>query len=227
MTDKNLNVRAWFGLAAVTIVMGLLIFISAGTTRYRQAWIFLCLYAGTSLLMTVYAMKNDPDLLRRRMSSGPTAEKEGSQKAIMSILWAAFLACLVVPALDFRHGWSHVPVYLVAAGDLLVVSFFYVAFLAFRENSFAAATVEIASGQHVVSTGIYGRIRHPMYAGGLALFIGMPLALGSFWGLLAFPVALPALVWRLLDEERLLGKNLPGYVVYCEKVRWRLVPGIF
>lgn len=161
------------------------------------------------------------------MSGGPTAEKENSQKIIMSILSAAFVACLIVPAIDFRRGWSHVPVSLVAMGDVLVASFFYVAFLAFRENSFAAATIEIAGDQRVISTGVYGRIRHPMYAGGLVLFIGMPLALGSYWGLLAFPLALPALIWRLLDEERFLTKNLPGYVAYCGRVRWRLIRGIF
>lgn len=227
MNDSSLNAKAWFGLATVTIVMALLIFIPAGTTRYWQAWVFLCVYFGTSLLMTVYAMKKDPDLLRRRMRGGPTVEKEGVQKIIMSILSAAFVVCLVVPAIDFRQGWSHVPLYLVAIGDVLAVSFFYVAYLAFRENSFAAATIEIASDQRVISSGIYGRIRHPMYMGGLALFIGMPLALGSYWALLAFPLALAALIWRLLDEERLLANNLPGYAAYCDKVRWRLVPGIF
>lgn len=224
---NDVNAKAWFGLVAVTVIMGLLIFVPAGTTRYWQAWLFLALYFAMSAIMTVYAMQNDRELLARRMRGGPGAEKETSQKIIMSIASLAFVACLVVPALGVRFGWAEVPPYLAIAGDVLVALFFFVAFLAFRENSFASATIELASDQKVISSGIYGTIRHPMYAGGLALFAGMPLALGSYWGLLAFVVALPALVWRLLDEERFLAKNLPGYTGYCAKVRWRLIPGVY
>ena len=104
---------------------------------------------------------------------------------------------------------------------------FYIMHLAFRVNTFTSATIEIVQDQKVISTGPYAYMRHPMYAGGLLLFIGTPLALGSFWGLLAFVVVLPALIWRLLNEEKLLAKNLPGYVRYCAKVRWRLIPGAF
>jgi len=104
---------------------------------------------------------------------------------------------------------------------------FYITFLVYRENTFASGTVEIAQDQKVVSTGPYAVIRHPMYAGGSLLFLGTPLALGSYWGLLAFGATLPALIWRLLDEERFLAANLPGYVEYCRNVRWRLIPRIF
>jgi protein-S-isoprenylcysteine O-methyltransferase Ste14 len=207
--------------------MGLLLFVPAGTIRYWQAWLFLFVYLASSLWITIYAMKNDPELLRRRMRGGPGAEKEVAQKIVMSIMSLAFAACLVVPAVDVRFGWSRVPVYLVVAGDVLVAIFFYVAYLAFRANRFASSTIEVASDQRVVSSGIYATIRHPMYLGGLALFIGMPLALSSYWGLLAFPLALAALAWRLFDEERFLAANLPGYTEYCAKVRWRLIPGVF
>lgn len=223
----SLNAKAWFGLAAVTVVMGLLIFLPAWTIRYWQAWLFLCVYFGASLIHTLYAMKSRSGLLERRMRGGPTAETETSQKIIMSIASAAFVACLVIPALDFRFGWSHLPVYGVIAGDVLVAAFFYIAYLAFRVNRFAASTIQVASDQQVVSSGIYAFVRHPMYAGGLALFIGMPLALGSYWGILPFLIALPVLIWRLSDEERLLAKNLPGYTDYCAKVRWRLIPGVY
>lgn len=223
----SLNVKAWLALIALAIVMGLLLFIPAGTIRYWQAWLFLCVYVGASAFITLYAMRNDSKLLQRRMSGGPTAEKEVAQKIIMSILSAAFIACLVVPALDIRFGWSHVQVYPTVVGDVLVALFFYVAYLALRENTFASSTIEIASNQRVIASGIYAFIRHPMYFGGLALFIGIPLALGSYWGLLEFPLALAALIWRLLDEERFLAKNLHGYTEYCAKVRWRLIPGVF
>jgi protein-S-isoprenylcysteine O-methyltransferase Ste14 len=223
----NVTAKASFGLFVLAVVMGLFVFVPAGTIRYWQAWIFLCVYFGASVLVTIYAMRKDPKLLQRRMSGGPTAETEAAQKVIMSILSAAFIACLVVPALDVRFGWSRVPVYLVVTGDVLVVVFFYVASLALRENTFASSTIEVAADQRVISSGVYAFVRHPMYLGGLALFIGMPLALGSYWGLLAFFLALAALIWRLLDEERFLARNLNGYAEYCAKVRWRLIPGIF
>ncbi len=145
----------------------------------------------------------------------------------MSLASIGFLGSLVVPALDHRFLWSNVPLYAVIAGDLLTALWFCIMFLVLRENSFASGTIEVSEGQKVISTGPYAFVRHPMYAGGLLLFIGTPLALGSYWGLLAFPSVLPALIWRLLDEEKFLAENLPGYVEYCAKVRWRLLPGLF
>lgn len=155
------------------------------------------------------------------------AEKEPAQKLIM--LWAAagFIALLVVPALDHRFRWSSAPVAVVVAGDALTALCFAIVFLAFRANTFSSSTIEVADDQRVISTGPYAIVRHPMYAGGLLLFIGTPLALGSYWGMLAFVAALPALLWRLLNEEAFLAEKLPGYVAYCASVRWRLIPGIF
>ena len=138
-----------------------------------------------------------------------------------------FIGLLVVPALDHRFRWSSVPAYGVIAGNLLTVVGFYITFLVYRENTFTSATIEVASDQRVVSTGPYAVARHPMYAGGLLYLLGMPLALGSYWGLLVFVAVLPALIWRLLEEEKFLVKNLPGYVEYCAKVRWRLIPKVF
>ncbi len=224
---SKLNTRAWLGLAAVIIVMGLLIFISAGTVHYWQAWTYLVVYFGASLLISLYLMKKDPALLQRRMSGGPTAEKTRTQQFSMLFASAGFIGSLIVPALDHRFAWSNMPIYAVVAGDILTVVSFYIMFLVFRENSFASATIEIAEDQKVISTGLYAFVRHPMYAGGSLLFIGTPLALGSYWGLLTFAIVLPALIWRLLDEEKFLAKNLPGYIDYCAKVGWRLIPGVF
>jgi protein-S-isoprenylcysteine O-methyltransferase Ste14 len=172
-------------------------------------------------------MKNDPVLLKRRLSAGPTAEKEKSQKIIMLLASIGFIAALVVPGLDHRFLWSSVPFYTVIAGDALAALCFLITFLVYKENTFTSATIEIAEYQKVISTGPYAIVRHPMYAGGTLLFIGTPLALGSYWGLLGFVAVLPAFIWRLLDEERFLSKNLPGYTEYCTKVRWRLIPGLF
>jgi protein-S-isoprenylcysteine O-methyltransferase Ste14 len=129
-----------------------------------------------------------------------------------------------VPALDHRFGWSSVPLYLEIVGSVLTALGFFITFLVFRVNTFTSATVEIAENQKVISTGPYALVRHPMYFGGLLIFIGTPLALGSYWGLFAVVAALPALIWRLLDEEKLLATSLPGYTEYKQRVRYRLVP---
>ncbi len=224
---RDLNAKAWLGLVSLALCMGSLLFVAAGTLRYWQAWVYLIVYVIASLLITLYLMRRNPILLMRRMSGGPTAEKEKIQKMIMLVASMGFVSSLILPALCHRLGWSNVPFYAVVIGDVLTASFFYIAFLSLKENTFASATIEVAEGQKVITTGPYGLVRHPMYSGGILLFVGTPLALGSFFGLVGFAVALPALVWRLLDEEKLLAKRLPGYAEYCVRVRWRLIPGLF
>ena len=223
----NLNAKAWLSLFVLVVVMGLLLFPAAGTVRYWQAWLYLSLFTCASVLTTLYLMRRDPALLERRMSGGPTAEKRAAQKLIMLFVSVAFVALLVVPALDRRFGWSSVPPVVVFFGDLLVAAGFCVIFLVYRENTYTSATIEVAEGQKVVSTGPYAVVRHPMYAGGLLYLAATPLALGSYWGLLAFAAMLPFLIWRLLDEERFLARDLPGYSEYQKKVRRRLVPFVW
>ncbi|SPF31430.1 conserved membrane hypothetical protein [Syntrophobacter sp. SbD1] len=223
----SLNTKAWLGLVFLAIVMGLLLFATAGTARYWQAWGYLAVFFGASLLITLYLMKNDPALLKRRLSGGPTAEKEKPQKIIMLFISIGFIAMLIVSALDHRFIWSRVPLYTVIAGDILTALGFYINFLVYKENTFTSATIEIAGDQKVISTGPYAVVRHPLYSGALLYLLAMPLALGSYWGLLVFPAMMPFLIWRLIDEEHLLSKNLPGYTEYCAKVRWRLIPGVF
>jgi protein-S-isoprenylcysteine O-methyltransferase Ste14 len=224
---RNVNRRAWLGLVFLTVVMGLLLFVPAGTVRYWQGWVYLAVFVGACFLTTIYLIKNDPALLKRRLSGGPTAEKEKAQKIIMLFASLGFIALLVVPALDYRFGWSAVPLYVVIAGDLLVATGFYFIFLVYKENPFSSATVEIAEDQKVISTGPYAIVRHPMYASGLLYLLGTPLALGSYWGLLAFAAMVPFLIWRLFEEEKFLARNLPGYSEYQKRVRSRLIPGFF
>jgi len=161
------------------------------------------------------------------MRGGPTAEKETAQKIIMFFASIGFIALLVVSAFDYRFGWSSVPVAVEIAGDLLVAIGFYFIFLVYKENSFTSATIEVAENQKVISTGPYALVRHPMYASAFLYLIGTPLALGSYWGLLALVFMAPFLIWRLLDEERFLEKNLPGYREYQKKVRHHLVPHLW
>jgi protein-S-isoprenylcysteine O-methyltransferase Ste14 len=226
-TSRVGNMKALGGLLCLLLVMAALLFPPAGTLDYWQAWVFLAVLGGSALAITLYLMQRDPALLQRRVRAGPTAEKERSQKIIQSITATGFIAMLVVPALDHRFGWSPVPTYVSLAGDALVALGFLITFFVYRENTFASATIEIAPEQRVISTGLYARLRHPMYMGGLFCFIGMPLALGSCWGLLVFLLILPALIWRIVDEEKLLAGNLPGYAEYCRKVRYRLVPFVW
>lgn len=218
---------ALISLVVLIAVLGLLLFGCAGTVAYWQAWVYLGIFFGAALLITLYLAKREPALLERRVRGGPTAEKETSQKISQSITSLGFIALLAVPALDRRFGWSHLPTWIVIVGDALVAMCFYAIFVVYKENAFASATIEIAQDQKVVSTGPYAVVRHPMYARASLLFIGSPLALGSYWGILAFVAVLPALIWRLLDEEQLLARDLPGYTEYCKNVRWRLIPGVF
>jgi protein-S-isoprenylcysteine O-methyltransferase Ste14 len=223
----TLRARAWLSLVALALVMGLLVFVPAGSLRYWQAWLYLAVFFAAATLVTLDLMERDPALLQRRMRGGPTAEKEPAQRIIMSFASLGFVSLLVVPGLDRRFGWSHVPVSVVLAGDVLIGVGFFLVSRVYRANPFTFATVEVTEDQRVVTTGPYALVRHPMYAFSSAYLVGTPLALGSWWGLAGVAVMLPFLIWRLLDEERLLARRLPGYREYQQRVRYRLVPGVW
>jgi len=224
---KNLAAKTWVSLVALTAVMGLLLFLPAGTLRYWQAGVYLGIFAGASGLTSVYLLRKDRALLQRRMRGGPTAEKETTQKIIMVFTSAGFIALLVVPALDYRFEWSAAPLAVVIAGDLFVAIGFYFILLVYKENTFSSATIEVAENQKVISTGPYALVRHPMYASALLYLVGTPLALGSYWGLVALAFMMPFLIWRLMEEEKFLAKRLPGYVDYQKQVRHHLVPYVW
>jgi protein-S-isoprenylcysteine O-methyltransferase Ste14 len=220
----NLDTRAWLALAVLAAAMAALLFGPAGTVRYWQAWVYLSVFIGASALVTRDLMRRDPALLERRMRGGPLAETRPAQRVIMLCMSIGFIALLVVPAFDHRFGWSAVPLGIVVAGDLLVVVGFYLVLLVYRENPFTSATIEVARDQRVVSTGPYAIVRHPMYASASLYIVGTPLALGSYWGLVPIVAMTPFLIWRLLDEEQFLARNLPGYADYQTRVPRRLVP---
>ena len=224
---KSLNARAWRALGVLAIVMGLLLFVAAGTVGYWQAWLYIVVFTSASALTTLHLMKNDPALLERRMSGGPMAEKRPVQRFIMVGISIAFIALLVVPGLDHRFGWSDVPLGGVVAGDLLTALGFYLIHRVYRENTFSSATIGITEDQKVISTGPYAIVRHPMYASASLYLFGTPLALGSYWAFVVVIAMLPLLIWRLLDEERFLADNLPGYAEYRKRVRRRLVPFVW
>jgi protein-S-isoprenylcysteine O-methyltransferase Ste14 len=224
---NTLRRRAFGGLAGLFLVMASLLFVAAGTLHYWQAWLFLAVYFAASLAITLYLIRKDPALLERRMSGGPFAEKEPAQRIIMFLASFGFIALLVEPALDHRFGWSDLPACLVVAGDSVMLLGWLGIFVVFRENSFASATIESAKDQRVISTGPYAWVRHPMYATALVMLLGIPLALGSWWGMMIVILIVPALIWRLTDEERFLLQNLPGYPEYLGRVRYRLLPFVW
>ena len=208
-------------------VFALIIYVCAGTWRYWQGWLFLAVFALLTLGFTIYMLRYDRPLIERRMNAGPWKEKEGSQKIIVSLIILTFFAFLILPILDHRLGYSPVASWVSIAGEVLVALSFLFIFWVTRVNSWAASNVVVMKGQQVISSGPYAYVRHPMYAATLTLFIGIPLALGSWYTIALLAVFIPILLWRLLDEERVLRRDLPGYDAYLAKVRYRLVPFIF
>jgi protein-S-isoprenylcysteine O-methyltransferase Ste14 len=225
MTD--LRRKALGGLARLVIVTAISLFLPAGTLDYWQAWVFLAVFSAATLAITLYLMKKDPQLLARRLRAGAAAEKERSQKIVQFLAAMAFVGILGFPAIDHRFAGSASSPQMTMIGDVLVGLGFLIVFLVFKENSFASATIEVGIEQKVVSTGPYAFMRHPMYLGALIMLSGVPLALGSYWGLLALLPMTLVIVWRLTEEEKYLARNLPGYCEYQKIVRSRLVPFIW
>jgi protein-S-isoprenylcysteine O-methyltransferase Ste14 len=224
---KDLNKKALGGLLFLVICLAVMLFLPAWTLDYWQAWTFLAVFSASVLAITVYLMKKDPKLLERRVNAGPGAEKEKSQRIVQFAAQIAFIAVIVFPSVDHRFAWSAVPPYIAVAGDVLVALGLLIVFFVFKENTFTSAIIEVGTEQKVISTGPYALVRHPMYIGGLVMLLGVPLALGSWWGLFTIIPITIVIVWRLLDEEKFLIKTLSDYSEYRNKVRYRLVPFIW
>jgi protein-S-isoprenylcysteine O-methyltransferase Ste14 len=161
------------------------------------------------------------------MNRGSGAEKLHSQKIIHTLIQAAFISILIVSSLDHRFVWSVVPAYIIVIGEILVSAGLFIIFLVFKENSFASATIQISIDQVIISTGPYGLVRHPMYCGAIVMFMGIPLSLDSYWGILSSFSLILIIIFRLLDEEKFLLAHLPGYEAYSSKVKYRLIPYIW
>ncbi|HKV20352.1 MAG TPA: isoprenylcysteine carboxylmethyltransferase family protein [Mycobacterium sp.] len=221
------SVQAMITSVVGTVAFGLLVFVPAGTLDYWRGWAFLAVFAAATLIPSVYLAKRNPDALRRRMQAGPGAEERPLQKVIIAFAFFSMGAMIVVSALDFRFGWSTVPDVVSVVGLVLVGAGLTIAMLVTVQNGYAAANVTVESGQQLSSTGWYGFVRHPMYFGNVVLMIGVPLALGSYWGLLFLIAGLAVLALRISDEETLLMQQLAGYREYMQKVHYRLVPYVW
>ena len=217
---------------ATTSVTGLvafilMVFVPAGTFDYWRGWAFIAVFAAATLIPSVYLAVHNPDALRRRMQAGPGAESRPLQKVIISVAFVSVVSMIVVSVLDFRFGWSAVPAAVSVMGLVLVAVGLSIAMLVTIQNGYAAANITVETGQQLSSTGWYGFVRHPMYFGNVVLMVGVPLALGSYWGLLILLVGLVVLALRINDEEALLKKDLAGYDEYIDKVHYRLVPYVW
>ena len=220
----SLKVRLALRMAIVVPLVLAMLFAPAGSFGFWQAWIFLGLFIVFNIFFVVYFYRRDPDFIRRRLQSREKRTEQKRFKLVWVLLWTAVL---VLPGFDYRFGWSKVPVWLCVAAQAVVAVSWILIFEVFRYNSFASAVVQVEAGQKVISTGPYAIVRHPMYSALLLMMIAMGFAMGSYVAVIPALLKVPLLIYRLKDEERALREELPGYAEYCERTRFRLVPGLW
>lgn len=212
-----------FGLAAVLIPI--ILYALAGTLRYWQGWLYWMVIIAPMLVAVSYLLKHEPKLLERRMKY---REREGEQQKIVSVGAIIFVVGFIAIAADLRlHGLDAVPVSWILAADAGVFLGYLLVLWVFKENSYACRTIEVVDGQRVITSGPYAIIRHPMYLGVLLMYLLTPIALGSLWAVPIFSLFIPLLVWRIIEEEKILLRDLPGYAKYCRERRYRLLPHIW
>lgn len=219
--------RAFAGFVFLFAVIAAVLFGFAGTLRDGRAWAMLATFFGCAALITVWLWFRDKALLERRVKAGPGSEPDPAQNLVQALAGLVFLATFAVSGLDTRLGWSQVPLPTSLAADGMIAIGFLIVFLTFRANTFTAGTIEVAEDQRVVDSGPYAVVRHPMYAGALIMVLGIPVALGSWWGLIPAALLTPVIVWRLLREEAFLEANLAGYADYRARVHYRLAPVVW
>lgn len=206
------------------ILLSAILFLPAGTLNFYRGWVFLIMFFALSAALTIYFYIRDPALLERRMRA---REREKEQKFLVKVSSFLYGAGLTIPGFDFRFGWSNMPVWLSATAlTIFLVSYLYF-FLVLKANSFASRVIEVEPEQKVIDTGPYAYLRHPMYTSAILIALSMPLILGSYYALILFATMPAIFVYRLLNEEKYLSKNLYGYKEYCERVKYRLVPFVW
>jgi protein-S-isoprenylcysteine O-methyltransferase Ste14 len=218
---RSLATRLILRTVISLVLVAAFLFLPAGSIRYWQGWVFMAVWFLPMLIASPYFLRNDPELVERRLQ---TKEKSSEQKTIIRLAQPIVFANLLVPGLDYRFGWSHVPAWLTVLSEALVLVGYVITFWVMKENSFASRTVEVVEGQRVISTGPYRLVRHPMYFGAVLMLLFTPLALGSWWALPGFLLVGVLIVLRLLNEEKILSRELPGYSDYCLRTRYRLIP---
>ena len=221
MTKQKLLISALTKFLAGLILMGLVLFLPAGTFAYMNAWLFLGLLFIPMLVLGVALFVKAPELLEKRLQS---KEKERTQKGVVAVSGLMFLGSFILAGLDFRFGWTSVPNWLIIVAAVVLLASYGMYGEVMRENAYLSRTVEVQENQKVIDTGLYGVIRHPMYTATIFLFLAIPIVLGSFAAfvvMLSYPVAIVA---RIKNEEQVLEQGLQGYTEYKKKVKYRLIP---
>jgi protein-S-isoprenylcysteine O-methyltransferase Ste14 len=222
--QKKLRKKIALLVPAVFLGLGLIFFVPAGTLDYWEAWVYCAVLLVPCVFVLTYLLRKDPELLARRIRLN---EKEPAQRRIIRASSLIFFTGFLIPGLDHRYGWSDIPVEAVLAANVLVIVGYALVFLVFKENPFASRVVEVEPDQRVISSGPYALVRHPMYLGTSIMWLATPIALGSYWALPVFLLLPIVLVYRIMNEEEVLLRELPGYREYTHKVRYRLIPGIW
>lgn len=218
---RSLAARLILRTVISLVIVAAFLFLPAGSLRYWQGWAFMAVWFLPMIIASPYFLKNDPQLVERRLQ---TKEKSKEQKTIIRLAQPIVFVNLLVPGLDYRFGWSYVPLWITIVSEALVLTGYTITFWVMKENSFASRTVQVMEGQRVITTGPYRLVRHPMYFGAVLMLLFTPMALGSWWALPGFVLVGVLIVLRLLNEESVLSKELPGYSEYCLQTRYRLIP---
>ena len=221
---KHLIKKIIIRFSLLPVFLGMLTLLPAGTFKYWQAYVYIAFLVFPMIFVLLYFLKNDPQFLERRTRA---KETEKAQLIIQITFSIIFIAGFIVSGLDRRFGLSNIPFPIVLFTDVIILLGYLIIFFVFKQNSYASRVVEVENNQKVISTGIYRIVRHPMYVGVLIMFIPTPIALGSYWGLIPMVTILIALVLRILNEEAVLIRDLPGYKEYCQKTKYRLIPFIW
>lgn len=218
---KNLIKKIIIRFSLLPIFLGMLTLFPAGTFNYWQAYVYIAFIVVPMMFVLFYFLKNDPQFLERRIR---TKEKEKAQRIIQVTFTLFFLSAFIISGFDRRFGWSNIPVPIIVLADVVSLSGYLIVFFVFKQNSYAARVVEVDPTQKVISTGLYSIVRHPMYVGVLIMWLPIPIALGSYWGLIPIATIPFALVLRIINEESVLTRELAGYKEYCQKIKYRLIP---
>jgi protein-S-isoprenylcysteine O-methyltransferase Ste14 len=229
MAKNSLSTKDLVGMTLpkffmLIILLMILFFLPAGTWNYWQGWVYMLVLIIPMSLVMPYLIKHNPDLLRRRMNF---KERRVEQKKIIYLSYPFFMLMFILPGYDRRFGWSQAPVWAVLTADVLILLGYGLVFLTFKENTYASRVIEVAEGQKVITSGPYAFVRHPMYVGVLLMYFFTPLALGSWLGLIPALALFPTIILRILDEEKALAQDLPGYAEYMQMTLYRLIPGVW
>lgn len=211
-------------LLAGVLMFALLFFLPAGTWRYWQAWMYIGVLITPMFFVIAYFMKKDPDLLERRMRM---RERRTEQRKIINLSVLFFVLAYILPGFDIRFGWSKMPAWVSIVAAVVMFLSYLIVFRTMQVNSFLSRVIEVAENQKVIDTDVYGIVRHPMYVGMTVLYVVSPIVLGSWWAVIPALVIIPVIVFRILDEEKALEKELPGYMEYKQKVKYRLIPFVW